>query len=96
MMKLERHNKMLLLSIALTAMSWMALGFVNLPNLAGALGISTSAASTAVNLLSAYSTLSAAMAIIGAITGVGAVGSGVAATVLYLIKQRGKAAAALW
>ena len=84
----------MLLSIALTAMSWMALGLL-ICQILQVPGIRPSAASTAVNLLSAYSTLSAAMAIIGAITGVGAVGSGIAATVLYLIKQRGKAAAAL-
>lgn len=96
MMKLERHNKMLLLSITLAATSWLSLGFINLPNLAGALGISASAAGTVVNLVSTYSTVTAVISIIGAITGVGAVSSGVAATVLYLIKQKGKATAALW
>ncbi|ACG61526.1 hypothetical protein Sez_0148 [Streptococcus equi subsp. zooepidemicus MGCS10565] len=81
---LERHHKILLLSMALGAASWLALGFMSLPNLAGALGISTSSASTTVNLLSAYSTVSSVIAIVGAITGVGSIGAGIAATVYTL------------
>lgn len=81
---LERHHKILLLSMALGAASWLALGFMSLPNLAGDLGISTSSASTTVNLLSAYSTVSSVIAIVGAITGVGSIGAGIAATVYTL------------
>ncbi|WP_231232042.1 uberolysin/carnocyclin family circular bacteriocin [Streptococcus equi] len=90
MATLERHHKMLLLSMALGAASWLALGLISLPNLAGALGISTANANTTVNLLSAYSTVSSVVAIVGAVTGVGSIGAGIAATVLYLIKQKGR------
>ncbi|HEL0792991.1 TPA: uberolysin/carnocyclin family circular bacteriocin [Streptococcus equi subsp. zooepidemicus] len=84
MATLERHHKMLLLSMASGAASWLALGLISLPDLAGALGISTSSASTTVNLLSAYSTVSSVVAIVGAITGVGSIGAGITAIVYAL------------
>jgi circularin A/uberolysin family circular bacteriocin len=69
---------------------------VHLPMLAGSLGISTASANQVVNLISAYGTASFVISMIGAVTGVGSIGSGILATVLYLIKKRGKAKAALW
>ncbi|HEX1157265.1 uberolysin/carnocyclin family circular bacteriocin, partial [Streptococcus pneumoniae] len=47
-------------------------------------------------LISAYSTVTAVISIVGAITGVGSIGSGIAATVLYILKKKGAAKAALW
>ena len=39
MVKLERHNQMLLLSFALTAMSWLSLNLISLLNHVGNHGI---------------------------------------------------------
>lgn len=69
---------------------------VHSPMVAGALGISTESANKVVNLISAYGTASFVISMIGAATGVGSIGSGVVATVLFLIKKKGKAKAALW
>ena len=73
----------------LAVISWLSLGVVSFPMLAGTLGISTKAAATVVNLISAYSTVTAVISIVGAITGVGSIGSGIAATVLYILKKEG-------
>lgn len=43
MVKLERHNQMLLLSFALTAMSWLSLNLINLLSRIGSHGIISSA-----------------------------------------------------
>lgn len=96
MKKLELHNKMLLFSVVLGAVCWLSQGLIHLPNLAGALGVSTANANLVVNLISAYSTITTVISIIGAITGVGAIGSSIAASLLYIMKQKGKAKAALW
>lgn len=64
------------------------------PQLASTLGISTGSAATVVKFLSIYSSITFVITIIGIITGVGSIGSGIAATVLYLLKKKGKAKAA--
>lgn len=98
--RMEFHNKFLIVSAMLAVISWLSLGVVSFPMLAGTLGISTKAAATVVNLISAYSTVTAVISIVGAITGaitgVGSIGSGIAATVLYILKKKGAAKAALW
>ncbi|HEW9368711.1 TPA: uberolysin/carnocyclin family circular bacteriocin [Streptococcus pneumoniae] len=94
--RMEFHNKFLIVSAMLAVISWLSLGVVSFPMLAGTLGISTKAAATVVNLISAYSTVTAVISIVGAITGVGFIGSGIAATVLYILKKKGAAKAALW
>lgn len=43
MVKLERHNQMLLLSFALTATSWLSLNLINLLSRIGSHGIISSA-----------------------------------------------------
>lgn len=94
--RMEFHNKFLIVSAMLAVISWLSLGVVSFTMLAGTLGISTKAAATVVNLISAYSTVTAVISIVGAITGVGSIGSGIAATVLYILKKKGAAKAALW
>lgn len=53
--RMEFHNKFLIVSAMLAVISWLSLGVVSFPMLAGTLGISTKAAATVVNLISAYS-----------------------------------------
>jgi circularin A/uberolysin family circular bacteriocin len=89
-------RKLLILTGLLFFGSITMLYLVHLPMLAGSLGISTASASQVVNLISAYGTASFVISMIGAATGVGSIGSGVLATVLYIIKKKGKAKAALW
>ncbi|VKN84999.1 membrane protein [Streptococcus pneumoniae] len=55
--RMEFHNKFLIVSAMLAVISWLSLGVVSFPMLAGTLGISTKAAATVVNLISAYSTV---------------------------------------
>lgn len=66
------------------------------PYIAGALGLSTGTATQVVSLISAYQTAAAIVSIVGALTGVGGITSGIVATVLFLLKKQGKAKAALW
>ena len=89
--RMEFHNKFLIVSVMLAVISWLSLGVVSFPMLAGTLGISTGSAATVVNLISAYSTVTAVISIVGAITGVGSIGSGIAATVLYMLKKKSAA-----
>ena len=93
--RMEFHNKFLIVSAMLAVISWLSLGVVSFPMLAGTLEISTGSAATVVNLISAYSTVTAVISIVGAITGVGSIGSGIAATVLYMLKKKSAAKAAL-
>nr|WP_057491861.1 uberolysin/carnocyclin family circular bacteriocin [Streptococcus orisasini] len=95
-MKLSDSKKLYYTSIACAVMAFASFGLLTSPLLAGALGISTTAANQVVNLISAYSTVTTVISIVGAITGVGSIGSGVAAAVLYILKKKGKAAAALY
>lgn len=48
--RMEFHNKFLIVSAMLAVISWLSLGVVSFPMLAGTLGISTKAAATVVNL----------------------------------------------
>ena len=84
--RMEFHNKFLIVSVMLAVISWLSLGVVSFPMLAGTLGISTGSAATVVNLISAYSTVTAVISIV----------SGIAATVLYMLKKKSAAKAALW
>lgn len=94
--KIEIHTKLLLTSAVLFFIAWLCLGIINLPQLAGALGLTAASSEIVVNLIGAYSTVTTVISIIGVVTGVGSIGSGIAATVLFLIKKKGKAEAALW
>ncbi|MDR2660731.1 MAG: uberolysin/carnocyclin family circular bacteriocin [Lactobacillaceae bacterium] len=63
---------------------------------AGALGISLTSATKVINLIQAYQTLAAVVTVVGALSGIGSVTSGIVATVLYLLKKEAKAKVALW
>jgi circularin A/uberolysin family circular bacteriocin len=66
------------------------------PYIAGTLGLNTAAANQVVSLINKYQTATAIVSIVGAISGVGSITSGMVATVLFLLKKKGKAKAAAW
>ncbi|WP_208559913.1 uberolysin/carnocyclin family circular bacteriocin [Marinilactibacillus kalidii] len=84
--KIEIHTKLLLTSVILFFIAWLCLGITNLPQLAGALGLSTASSEIVLNLVGPYTTV---VTIIGVVTGIGSLGSGIAATVLFIIKKKG-------
>lgn len=88
--------KKLYVLTALLGISFVVLMFVSSPLIAANLGVSAASAKTVVDLINAASTVSTVISVIGVVTGVGSVGSGVAATILALIKKKGKAKAAAW
>lgn len=66
------------------------------PAVATALGISTEAATRVVNVIQAYQTAAAIVSIVGALTGVGTITSGIVSAVLYMLKKKAKGQVALW
>lgn len=92
--KIDVSHKLVFASVVLAA--FFGLAVIASPQLAGTLGISAASSKVVIDLINAYSTVTFVITVIGIITGVGSVGSGVAATVLYLIKKKGKAKAAAW
>nr|WP_277717620.1 uberolysin/carnocyclin family circular bacteriocin [Priestia flexa]WEZ10396.1 uberolysin/carnocyclin family circular bacteriocin [Priestia flexa]WEZ10406.1 uberolysin/carnocyclin family circular bacteriocin [Priestia flexa] len=83
-----------LLAGCLLAVTVLALSIGNAPLIAAQLGVSTATAATVVNFLSAASSVATVISIIGVFTGVGTIGSAMAATILTIIKKQGKAKAA--
>lgn len=67
--------------------------FSSLPNIAGMLGLSTSAAGTVYNIFQSYSDIAMAASIVGAFTGVGTIEASMSAAILYVIKKKAKAKA---
>lgn len=87
-------RKLAFLSVGLAVVAAFVTAVFVSPQLASTLGISTGSAAAVVKFLNAYSSITFVLTIIGIVTGVGSVGSGIAATVLYLLKKKGKAKAA--
>ncbi|PEP89739.1 uberolysin/carnocyclin family circular bacteriocin [Bacillus toyonensis] len=82
------------MSVFLFAATLVALAIGNGPLIAAQLGISTGTAATVVNFLDGVSSVATVITIVGMFTGVGTIGSALAATVLTMIKKQGKAKAA--
>lgn len=91
---LSSVRKLAFFSVGLAVVGAFLTAIFVSPQLASTLGISTGAATAVVNFLNAYSSITFVITIVGVITGVGSMGSGIAATVLYLLKKYGKAKAA--
>ncbi|MEC1966740.1 uberolysin/carnocyclin family circular bacteriocin [Bacillus cereus] len=85
-----------LLSVTLMVVSLGLFMLSSAPHIAGTLGISTATATQVVSLIDKYQTATAIVSIVGAMTGVGGITSGIVATVLFLLKKKGKAKAAAW
>lgn len=83
-----------ILSIAFFAATAIALTLANAPFIAANLGVSSATAYNMANALNNISNVATALTIIGTFTGVGTVGSGVAATILAILKKKGVAKAA--
>ncbi|MBW4854124.1 uberolysin/carnocyclin family circular bacteriocin [Bacillus safensis] len=83
-----------LLSLSLLAVTLVALVIGNGSLIAANLGVSTGTAATVVNFLDTWSSVATVITIVGVFTGVGTIGSGVAATILAILKKEGKAKAA--
>jgi circularin A/uberolysin family circular bacteriocin len=83
-----------LLSLSLFAVTLVALAIGNGPLIAAQLGLSTGTAATIVNFLDGVSSVATVITIIGMFTGVGTIGSALAASVLTILKKQGKAKAA--
>ncbi|MDQ6468833.1 uberolysin/carnocyclin family circular bacteriocin [Exiguobacterium acetylicum] len=83
-----------LLSLSLFAVTLVALMIGNGPLIAAQLGVSTGTAATVVKFLDTWSSVATVITIVGVFTGVGTIGSGIAATILTILKKQGKAKAA--
>lgn len=83
-----------LLSAALLAVTLLTLTIGGMPLIAAQLGLSTTTSIAIVNLLSVGSSVAWVITVIGMVSGVGTIGSAFAATVLMLLKKKGKAKAA--
>ena len=83
-----------LLSVVLFAIAAISFTIGNTPLIVAQLGLSTGTAIALVNLLDNISSVVTALTIIAAFTGVGTIGSAVAASVLAILKKKGKAKAA--
>ncbi|BBU38508.1 uberolysin/carnocyclin family circular bacteriocin [Aeribacillus composti] len=94
MVETKNGKSFAILSLTLLAISMVALAIGNAPFLAGQLGISTASAWAVVDLLDKYQSVTFVISIIGAITGVGSISSALLASVLYILKKKGKAKAA--
>ncbi|MCD2256886.1 uberolysin/carnocyclin family circular bacteriocin [Agrilactobacillus fermenti] len=66
------------------------------PAVATTLGISTETATRVVNIIQAYQTAVAVVSIVAALTGVGAISSGIVSVVPYMLKKKAKGQVALW
>ncbi|RZI52302.1 circular bacteriocin, circularin A/uberolysin family [Aeribacillus pallidus] len=94
MVETKNGKSFAILSLTLLAISMVALAIGNVPFLSGQLGISTASAWAVVDLLDKYQSVTFVISIIGAITGVGSISSALLASVLYILKKKGKAKAA--
>jgi circularin A/uberolysin family circular bacteriocin len=83
-----------LLSASLLGVTLLALVIGTGPLIAAQLGLSTATSATIVSFLDAFSTVSYVVTIIGLFSGVGTITSAFAATVLTILKKKGKAKAA--
>ncbi|ALM27578.1 uberolysin/carnocyclin family circular bacteriocin [Bacillus altitudinis] len=83
-----------LLSLSLLAVTSVALVIGNGSLIAANLGVSTGTAFTIVNFLDTWSSVATVITIVGMFTGVGTISAGVAASILAILKKKGKAKAA--
>ncbi|MDM5321785.1 uberolysin/carnocyclin family circular bacteriocin [Bacillus pumilus] len=83
-----------LLSLSLLAVTLVALVIGNGSLIAANLGVSSGTAFAMVNFLDAWSSVATVITVVGMFTGVGTISAGVAATILAILKKKGKAKAA--
>ncbi|APT51232.1 circular bacteriocin, circularin A/uberolysin family [Bacillus sp. Nf3] len=83
-----------LLSLLLLAVTLGALVIGNGSLIAANLGVSSGTAFAMVNFLDAWSSVATVITVVGMFTGVGTISAGVAATILAILKKKGKAKAA--
>lgn len=83
-----------LLSLLLLAVTLVALVIGNGSLIAANLGVSSGTAFAMVNFLDAWSSVATVITVVGMFTGVGTISAGVAATILAILKKKGKAKAA--
>ena len=94
MVKAKDSKFYALISATLLAVTLLALAIGSAPLIAAQLGLSTATAATIVNFLDAFSSVAYVITIVGIFTGVGTIGSAMAATILTILKKQGKAKAA--